>query len=123
MRKDRNGVPRKSGDFLAGKGFYIVLVACIAIIGVSAWILVSTTGMPDNGGEVMTHAPIQQEPPRETPPPRPPSRPNLPTTGDADAFSPHVPEDPPEPAPPEPPPVEEKKITTARVKVKIRKIQ
>jgi len=27
------------GDFLSGKGFYIVLLVCIAIIGASAWVL------------------------------------------------------------------------------------
>jgi len=106
MRKDNNGA-RKSGDFLAGKGFYIVLFACIAIIGVSAWILAATGGTTDPIGEVMTQAPIQQEPPpRVTPPPNEQHRlPQLPTMGDADTFSPHVPEEPPEPPPEEPPSV------------------
>ena len=31
---------KKVGDFLAGRGFYIVLMGCIAVIGVSAWSLV-----------------------------------------------------------------------------------
>lgn len=32
---------RKVGDFLSGKGFYVVLFICTAVIGVSAWILLS----------------------------------------------------------------------------------
>jgi murein DD-endopeptidase MepM/ murein hydrolase activator NlpD len=30
------------GDFFAGKGFYVVLFLCVAVIGISAWILLST---------------------------------------------------------------------------------
>lgn len=33
---------RKVGDFFAGKGFYVVLFLCVAVIGVSAWILLSS---------------------------------------------------------------------------------
>jgi len=33
---------RMIGDFFAGKGFYVVLFLCVAIIGVSAWILLSS---------------------------------------------------------------------------------
>lgn len=40
--KDKKGLARKIGDFLAGKGFYVVLFICTAVIGVSAWILLST---------------------------------------------------------------------------------
>ena len=79
--------------------------------------------------------PPQEEPtPPESPPeppqeePAPPETPPEPTQEEPTQEEPAPPEPPvepvqEEPAPPEPPPVEEKKITTARVKVKIRKIQ
>lgn len=40
--KDKKAFTRKIGDFLAGKGFYVVLFICTAVIGISAWILLST---------------------------------------------------------------------------------
>ncbi len=40
--KDKKAFTRKIGDFLAGKGFYVVLIVCTAVIGISAWILLST---------------------------------------------------------------------------------
>lgn len=39
--KDKKAFSRKLGDFLAGRGFYVVLFICTAVIGVSAWILLS----------------------------------------------------------------------------------
>lgn len=66
--KDKKSFSRKIGDFLAGKGFYVVLFVCTAVIGISAWILLSTgsqIGTPDtdsiasssqNGQEVMVSA-------------------------------------------------------------------
>ncbi len=51
--KDRKTFLRKIGNFLAGKDFYVVLAICTVVIGVSAWILLSTgskMGMPDTGG-------------------------------------------------------------------------
>ena len=33
---------QRFGDFIEGKGFYIVLLLCIAAIGVSGWYLVSS---------------------------------------------------------------------------------
>lgn len=63
--KDKKSFTNKIGDFLAGKGFYVVLFICTAVIGVSAWILLSAgRGNPDesamNGGndsqEVMVSA-------------------------------------------------------------------
>ena len=35
----------KAEGFLAGKGFYIVLLGCVAVIGISAWVLLG----PDDG--------------------------------------------------------------------------
>ena len=39
---------QRFGDFIEGKGFYIVLLLCVAAIGVSVWFLVSSlTGGPE----------------------------------------------------------------------------
>ncbi len=51
--KDKKAFTRRIGDFLAGKGFYVVLFICTAVIGVSAWILLSTgsdLGTTQTGG-------------------------------------------------------------------------
>jgi murein DD-endopeptidase MepM/ murein hydrolase activator NlpD len=37
--REKKSFGRRVGEFLAGRGFYIVLFACIAVIGVSAWML------------------------------------------------------------------------------------
>lgn len=44
------------GDFLAGKGFYIVLFLCVAAIGVSGYFLLTDSGTP---GEMTVAAPTQ----------------------------------------------------------------
>ncbi len=36
---------KKAENFFAGKGFYIVLILCIAVIGASAWIILSSSGV------------------------------------------------------------------------------
>ncbi len=51
--KDKKAFTRRIGDFLAGKGFYVVLFVCTAVIGISAWILLSTgsnLGTTETGG-------------------------------------------------------------------------
>lgn len=50
--------PTKSrvGDFLAGKGFYIVLFLCIAAIGISGYYLFSSVSSND---EVTVNAPVE----------------------------------------------------------------
>jgi len=45
--KDKKTWTRKIGDFLAGKGFYVVLFICTVVIGVSAWILLFTGNKVD----------------------------------------------------------------------------
>ena len=45
------------GDFVAGKGFYIVLFLCVAAIGISGWYLFSTLGPGEK--EVAVDAPVQ----------------------------------------------------------------
>lgn len=46
--KDKKSFTRQISDFLAGKGFYVVLFICTAIIGLSAWILLSVGNITDN---------------------------------------------------------------------------
>ena len=63
------------GDFVAGKGFYIVLFLCLAAIGISGYYLFSTLGPGDKN--VAVDAPVQvvvtpvpsATPPRTTPTP------------------------------------------------------
>jgi murein DD-endopeptidase MepM/ murein hydrolase activator NlpD len=45
--RERKSAARRVGDFLAGKGFYIVLFVCTAVIGVSAWVLLFSDGTGD----------------------------------------------------------------------------
>ncbi|SHH75684.1 Peptidase family M23 [Sporobacter termitidis DSM 10068] len=45
--KDKKAFSKRIGDFLAGKGFYVVLFVCTAVIGVSAWILLFTGNKVD----------------------------------------------------------------------------
>ena len=43
------GIFRKLGDFVLGKGFYIVLFLCVATIGISGYYLIRTmTGQPED---------------------------------------------------------------------------
>lgn len=37
----KDSFSQRAGDFLAGKGFYIVLLLCVAVIGASAWAMLS----------------------------------------------------------------------------------
>ena len=41
MKQQKKSLWGKTEKFLAGKGFYIVLLACAAVIGVSAWVMLS----------------------------------------------------------------------------------
>jgi len=44
MEEKKKGLASRLEVFLAGKGFYIVLFLCVAIVGVSAWIMLAGTG-------------------------------------------------------------------------------
>jgi murein DD-endopeptidase MepM/ murein hydrolase activator NlpD len=74
--KDKKSWTRRIGDFLAGKGFYVVLFVCTAVIGVSAWILLFTGNRPDEAdtGSIAS-AQVSQEVIAPT------------DNGDTDAFS------------------------------------
>ena len=50
MEPNKDKKPEKrSVRFIEGKGFYIALVLCAAVIGVSAWSLLSGTKTMDDG--------------------------------------------------------------------------
>ena len=40
--ENKNSFWKRLEHFIAGKGFYIALVACVAVIGVSGWVLLSS---------------------------------------------------------------------------------
>ena len=67
------------GDFLAGRGFYIVLFLCVAAIGVSGWYLMSELVLPAeapvNGPATVTlsPSPAPTVPPTVKPTPTPTS--------------------------------------------------
>ncbi|MDR0906381.1 MAG: peptidoglycan DD-metalloendopeptidase family protein [Oscillospiraceae bacterium] len=57
---------QKAAKFLAGRGFYIVLFACAAVIGVSAWSLV-LTGREEGSGYYVDYSEIGAVNPAPTP--------------------------------------------------------
>ena len=65
---------KKSVRFIEGKGFYIALVLCAAVIGVSAWSLLSGTKTMDDGRDqnaVLEVTPAPTIPIPATPAPTP----------------------------------------------------
>ncbi len=48
---ERKSFSQRADEFLSGKGFYIVLFACVAIIGVSAWLLLFSRWSPLSDGD------------------------------------------------------------------------
>ena len=55
------------GDFMEGKGFYIVLFLCVAAIGISGYYLFSSLDMGDGDAAVAAHPELPEllEPPPE----------------------------------------------------------
>ena len=51
MMHERKSFSQMADEFLSGKGFYIVLFACVAIIGISAWLLLFSRWSPLAGGD------------------------------------------------------------------------
>jgi len=39
--KRKDGFAKRAGNFLAGSGFYVVLLLCVGVIGISAWAMLS----------------------------------------------------------------------------------
>jgi len=66
--KDYRSITKKIGNFIAGKGFYIVLIACIAVIGASAWALFLTNDSDEPSETVIS---IVTPSPTQTPVPTP----------------------------------------------------
>ena len=58
--KEKKSFTRRIGDFIAGKGFYVVLLVCTAVIGISAWILLSAGNLKDTS-EQESIASVSQE--------------------------------------------------------------
>ncbi len=48
---EKKGFTKRAEEFLNGKGFYIVLFVCVAVIGVSAWLLLFSEFSPLNLGD------------------------------------------------------------------------
>lgn len=91
----------RAGDFMAGKGFYIVLLLCVAALGASGYYLFS--GMTDDSGQTVSGPAVVVVTP--TPAPRPVTTPASPVTPPTTApptpvpTAPPVPEATPAPAP------------------------
>ena len=54
--REKKSFGRRVEEFLGGKGFYIVLFVCVAVIGVSAWLLLFSQYspmMPDDAGDYL----------------------------------------------------------------------
>ena len=47
MKDKKRSFRQKTEDFLSGRGFYIALSACVLVIGISAWSLLSYGGIAD----------------------------------------------------------------------------
>ena len=74
---------KKSVRFIEGKGFYIALVLCAAVIGVSAWSLLAGTKTMDDGRNQnavleVTPAPTIPVPATPVPTPEMPPEPEIP---------------------------------------------
>lgn len=59
MMKEKKSGAKRLGDFLAGKGFYIVLLLCVAAIGISGYFLLTspTASEPVAGATQLTVTP------------------------------------------------------------------
>jgi len=77
--KKKDGARKRAGNFLSGSGFYIVLLLCVGVIGVSAWAML-TRDMVYDGLDmpVLGEAPDWTDWAQLPPPP-----PNVPTFGGA----------------------------------------
>ena len=61
---NNNTFPQKLERFLAGKGFYAVLFACICIIGVSAWAMYSDRAVPESTVQTSTPPKVTESVPK-----------------------------------------------------------
>ncbi|NLF34406.1 MAG: M23 family metallopeptidase [Clostridiales bacterium] len=86
---------QRVGDFLEGKGFYIVLLLCVAAVGISGYYLFSDMGLGGGDAPVGGQAVVRVTPtptpvtPRPTPAPTPAPTPTpAPALGHADTSRP-----------------------------------
>ena len=54
---------QRISDFMAGKGFYIVLFLCVAAIGISGYYLYTSLSAPDEEVPVAGHVQVTVTPP------------------------------------------------------------
>jgi len=104
---------KRAGDFFAGRGFYIVLILCVAVIGASAWAMLNNgtedeVGLPVAGelGEMAQQPPSLPTMGNQTPTPAPTEPPADDETffgRDDEPEETEAPEEPPAEAPEESP--------------------
>ena len=89
MRREKESANKGRG-FLTGKGFYLVLFTCVAVIGISAWILFYSGNMGDS---IETMRNIESEVPAVSGPPPVKEREPVfpPAQAGEGAFSPQIP--------------------------------
>jgi murein DD-endopeptidase MepM/ murein hydrolase activator NlpD len=63
----KKGFGEKLEAFFAGKGFYIVLILCVAVIGVSAWSMLADRGTVEEPGNNIVDAAVQNTPATRAP--------------------------------------------------------
>lgn len=89
---EKKSFGEKLNDFFAGKGFYIVLSLCVAIIGISAYYLLSNRGTDVEDDARMANSTITEKAreaaPRETPVAIPPQTNSEPTEKNEPASAP-----------------------------------
>lgn len=78
QNNNKKGGLSRLGDFLAGKGFYIVLFLCVAAIGVSGYFLLTDSMQPTQSVAKPTQVVVT--PPPATPTPALPTVPPAPTS-------------------------------------------
>lgn len=79
MKKENKTGRTSLGDFLAGKGFYIILILCVAAIGISGYFLLTgadplDTPVAGNTEFVITPTPAATPTPTPVPTPTPTDR-------------------------------------------------
>lgn len=100
------------GDFMAGKGFYIVLFLCVAAIGISGYYLFSSFGGDDTAAPVAGTAQVTITP---TPAPAVTVTPSKPAVPSVAPTAPHTTKPTATPAPSAVPSAKPKPVSTASV--------
>lgn len=88
---EKKSFGEKLNDFFAGKGFYIVLSLCVAVIGISAYYLLSNRGTDVEDAQMANSAideRVREAAPREAPVSIPPQTDNRPAEKDGPTSAP-----------------------------------